>query len=158
MKTICYLRVSSPKRNGRSRQKTDSQKLALKSYCRLNGIKRATYIQDYATGRNQDRQGIQETLTACRQGRCQQVIIWKLDRLGRSAIETIRTIRELMTLNVKIVITTQPPSADRERQAERGHLLVVANQQDVADQNRVVPGLAFDGREPRDLGELVGNC
>ena len=30
MKTICYLRVSSPKRNGRSRQKTDSEKLVAK--------------------------------------------------------------------------------------------------------------------------------
>lgn len=113
MKTICYMRVSSPKRNGHSRQKTDSQKLALKNYCRFQGIKRATYIQDYATGRNQDRQGLQEVLTACRQGRCQQVVIWKLDRLGRSAVETIRTIRELMTLNVKIVITTQGLTFDQ---------------------------------------------
>ena len=34
------------------------------------------------------------------------------------------------------------PSAAREGQSERGHLLAVANQQDVADQHRVVPGLA----------------
>src|SRR5688500_8066640 len=46
--------------------------------------------------------------------------------------------------------------AAREGQPERGHLLAVANQQDVADQHRVVPGLALDRRELRELRELVG--
>src|SRR5947209_600523 len=48
------------------------------------------------------------------------------------------------------------PSAARERQPERGHLLAVTNQQHVADQHRVVPGLALDRREPRELRELIG--
>src|SRR5262249_11545496 len=50
----------------------------------------------------------------------------------------------------------ESPSAIREGQPERGHLLAVANQQDVADQRRVVPGLALYRREPRQLPELVG--
>ena len=44
----------------------------------------------------------------------------------------------------------------REGQPERGHLLAVANEQDVADQRRVVPGLALDRRGPRELREPVG--
>ena len=107
MQTICYLRVSSPKVNGKSRQKTDSQKLALKNYCQMNGIKSPKFIQDHATGRNQDREGFQKVMAACRSNKCQQIIIWKLDRMGRSMIETISTIRELMALNVQIVVTTQ---------------------------------------------------
>ncbi|MBI3679171.1 MAG: response regulator transcription factor, partial [Acidobacteria bacterium] len=47
------------------------------------------------------------------------------------------------------------PSAAREGQPERGHLLAVANQQVVAGQHRVVPGLALDRRDPRELLELV---
>lgn len=107
MKTICYLRVSSPKRNGRSRQKTDSQKLALKNYCRLQGIKRPTYIEDYATGRNEDRQGFQQVMEACRKGTCKRLICWKIDRLGRSAISCMQTIAELMELGVRIDVITQ---------------------------------------------------
>ena len=51
----------------------------------------------------------------------------------------------------------RPPSAVREGESERGHLLAVAKQQDVAYQRRVVPGLARDRREPCELGELVGS-
>src|SRR5258705_11911102 len=47
-------------------------------------------------------------------------------------------------------------SAAREGQPERGHLLTVANQQDVANHYRVIPGLAFDRRYPREFCELVG--
>jgi hypothetical protein len=52
---------------------------------------------------------------------------------------------------------TQHPSAAREGQPERGHLLAVANEQEVACQHRVVPGLAFDRRESGgELRELIG--
>src|SRR5450432_1541480 len=47
-------------------------------------------------------------------------------------------------------------SAARQGQPERGHLLAVANQQYIAGQHRVVPGLALDRREPRELRELIG--
>src|SRR5262249_33884778 len=47
------------------------------------------------------------------------------------------------------------PSAAHDGQPERGHLLAVANQQDVANQYRVVPGLALDRWESRELRELV---
>src|ERR1039457_615125 len=53
--------------------------------------------------------------------------------------------------------TARPaPSAARQGQLERGHLLAVANQQYIAGQHRVVPGLALDRREPCQLRELVG--
>src|ERR1700676_1169801 len=51
---------------------------------------------------------------------------------------------------------TPRPSAAFRRQPERGHLLAVAYQQCVPDQHRMVPGLALDGRESRNLRELVG--
>ena len=50
-----------------------------------------------------------------------------------------------------------PLSLARRGQPERGHLLAVANQQDVSDQHRVVPGLALDRRETRELGEPLGS-
>ena len=46
--------------------------------------------------------------------------------------------------------------AARQGQPKRHHLLAVASQQDVADQNWVVPCLARHRLEPRELRELVG--
>ena len=40
----------------------------------------------------------------------------------------------------------------------KGHLLAVANRQDVADKHRVVPGLALECQKPCELRELVGGC
>src|SRR5258708_35623915 len=44
-----------------------------------------------------------------------------------------------------------------ESQPEGGHLLAVANQQDIAGQRGVVPGFALDRREAREFGELIGS-
>lgn len=107
MRTICYLRVSSRKTNGTSRQSTDSQKLALRRYCSLQGIKRPEYVEDFASGRNQERPGFKAVMEQARAGKLDCLIIWKLDRLGRSMIETIRTIQELLELSVSITVTTQ---------------------------------------------------
>ena len=49
------------------------------------------------------------------------------------------------------------PSTARESQPECNHLIAVAHEQAVADQHRVVPGLALDRREPGKLGEIVGD-
>ena len=48
------------------------------------------------------------------------------------------------------------PLAIREGQSEGGHLVVIANQHNIADQRRMVPSLALERREPRELSELVG--
>ena len=46
-------------------------------------------------------------------------------------------------------------STARARQLERGHLLAIADQQEVTDQRGMVPGLAFERREPGELVEAV---
>src|SRR5688500_10834693 len=48
------------------------------------------------------------------------------------------------------------PGSLGARQPERGHLLPVAHEEDVAGERRVVPGLALQRLEFRDLPELVG--
>ena len=52
---------------------------------------------------------------------------------------------------------TTVPLATREGKPERGQLLVVSNQQDVANKYRVVPGLTLDRRESCELSEPVGS-
>src|SRR5512145_1138138 len=47
-------------------------------------------------------------------------------------------------------------SAARDGEPECGHLFAVANQQDVAGQRRVIPGLALDRRDASQRCELIG--
>lgn len=46
--------------------------------------------------------------------------------------------------------------AARKRQPECGHLVIIANQQDIANEHGVIPRLALYCREPCELGELIG--
>src|SRR5262245_57387783 len=54
-----------------------------------------------------------------------------------------------------IVLIVMPASPFLRRQAERRHLFAVADEQRVADDNGMVPRLAFDGVERRGFLEFV---
>ncbi|RJR13718.1 recombinase family protein [Candidatus Parcubacteria bacterium] len=104
-----YLRVSS--RNGR--QTTDSQRHAIKAYVQTHRLKPVKYFEDKATGRNEQRPAFQTMMDEARQGKLSKIIVWKMDRIGRTAIETIRTIQELMSLSVDIHVITQGLTFDK---------------------------------------------
>jgi len=110
-KTYCYLRVSSPKRNGKSRQSTGSQKTSIRRFCKAHGIKRPIWIEDYQTGRRDDREGLQTILRDIQDG--DQLLTWKVDRLGRSAVDTIRNLQTLIERQVRVVITSTGMTFDR---------------------------------------------
>lgn len=98
-----YSRVSS--KNGR--QSTDSQKLALKRYSRERGLKHCQYFEDFATGRNCKRDNLQQIIDDCRQGKCNHLVIWKMDRLSRNCRDTLNLISEMLALKVRISVISQ---------------------------------------------------
>lgn len=101
--TACYLRVSS--RNGR--QKTDSQKLALRRYCRSCGFKSVQWYEDRATGRNAKREQFQAMLDAVKAGKVARVVIWKLDRLTRGGLgDMLETISLILSHKTTIIVTS----------------------------------------------------
>lgn len=102
-----YARVSSPKRNGRSRQRTDSQKLALKRYATANRLRNVKYLEDHATGRTTKRDNLQAILDDCRAGRCHHLVIWKMDRLARNCRDTLNLLSELIAHKVKVSVVSQ---------------------------------------------------
>ena len=48
------------------------------------------------------------------------------------------------------------PSSARQGEPECSHLLPIADQQNIADQHRVIPGLPLDRGKPRQFCELIG--
>src|SRR5437660_11905347 len=58
------------------------------------GVSLAHLYEDLASGRRDDRPGLEASLKALREG--DTLIVWKLDRLGRNLRHLVNTIHDLM--------------------------------------------------------------
>jgi DNA invertase Pin-like site-specific DNA recombinase len=87
---IGYMRVS--KADG-------SQGLELQSDALLAaGVERAQLYADHASGSKDDRPGLEACLKALREG--DTLVVWKLDRLGRSLRHLVNTVHDLMARQI----------------------------------------------------------
>jgi len=68
------------------------------------GIKEENIYQDRASGSKEDRIGLDSCLKALRQG--DTLVVWKLDRLGRSLKHLVDTIQDLTTRKVGFKVLT----------------------------------------------------
>ena len=93
---IGYARVS--KTDGS--QSTDLQLDALLS----EGIKEESIYQDYASGKQTDRPGLENCLKALRDG--DTLIVWKLDRLGRNLHHLVNTVHNLTARGIGLKVLT----------------------------------------------------
>lgn len=93
---IGYIRVSKSDRS----QSTDLQRDALLA----EGIKEEFIYQDYASGKLEDRPGLQNCLKALREG--DTLIVWKLDRLGRNLHHLVNTVHDLTAKNIGLKVLT----------------------------------------------------
>lgn len=82
---IGYMRVSSDN----DRQNTDLQRDALLAA----GIDSRHLFEDHASGARDDRKGLQAALDYLHAGDC--LVVWKLDRLGRSLPHLIQIMNQL---------------------------------------------------------------
>lgn len=93
-----YARVSTTKKdeNGEFIQTTDLQKDALIGA----GVDQSNIFEDRASGVSKSRPGLDALLSAVETG--DQVLIWKLDRLGRSARDLLNIAERLKDQGVTI--------------------------------------------------------
>jgi DNA invertase Pin-like site-specific DNA recombinase len=87
---VGYMRVSS---DG-ERQTTDLQRDALLGA----GVDERHLFEDHASGSRDDRPGLAKALAFLRSGDC--LVVWKLDRLGRSLPHLLATVNGLKERNV----------------------------------------------------------
>ena len=93
---IGYMRVS--KADGS--QTLDLQRDALAAY----GVQQSNLYEDYASGKLDDRPGLQSCLKALRQN--DTLLVWKLDRLGRDLNHLIKIIDDLEKRGVGFKVLT----------------------------------------------------
>jgi putative DNA-invertase from lambdoid prophage Rac len=64
-------------------------------------------VEETGSGARGDRPGLARVLELARAGDVRYVLVWKLDRLGRSTLDVLSTIEELENCGVSLVATSQ---------------------------------------------------
>jgi len=100
MKSAIYCRVSTRD------QTTLNQELSLKEYCIRNDYQIfKIYKDEGVSGSKTSRPALDLMLQDMRQKLFDAIVVWKLDRLGRSTQHLLQILQELKNKNVRLICT-----------------------------------------------------
>ena len=88
--------------HGYARVSTDDQDLSMQieALTREGGVDRDRIYEDKASGKNTNRTGLQDMLAHVRSG--EGIVVWKFDRLGRSALDLIMLFDDLRSRGIQV--------------------------------------------------------
>ena len=89
MNTALYVRVSTES------QTTNSQETELRRYCRQRGWKNPLIYSEKISGAKASRPELDRLIRDARAGKIERLLVFKLDRLGRSLTHLALIIEEL---------------------------------------------------------------
>lgn len=97
----------------------------LRQAARVRGLDVVLDEEETGSGARNDRPGLLRVLEAARRGRVDWVLVWKLDRWGRSALDLLSNVRELQRAGVRFVAVSQGLEVRPEGDAISGLVLGV---------------------------------
>src|SRR5271170_5683827 len=143
---IGYMRVST---DG-DRQVLDLQRDALLTA----GVDERHLFEDHASGSRGDRAGLAKALAFIRRGDC--LVVWKLDRLGRSLSHLLATVNELKTRGIGFRSLTEQMDTTTPQGEFLFHVFgALAQFERSLIQERIQAGLAAARRRGRRGGRPV---
>src|SRR4051794_25036796 len=71
------------------------------------GLDLVAEIEETESGARNDRPGLRRVLELVHQHRIAYVLIWKLDRFGRSVLDVLTNVRALKSAGVTLIATSQ---------------------------------------------------
>jgi putative DNA-invertase from lambdoid prophage Rac len=147
MRVAIYARVST-----RDQQTLPLQLKALRKYASVRKWKVKLQIEDVGSG-VKERKKRDEILAAARRREIDAVLVWKLDRWGRSLHDLFKSMEELAGLGVCFVSVTEAIDLSTPTgQALAGMLSVFANFEREILRERVKAGIAHARRKGRRHG------
>ena len=96
-----YVRVSTDDQN------PENQVQELKAYCQRSEYSIHDIYIDKCSGRTEDRPEFQRILLDMRQRKFKAILVWKLDRIGRSLPHLLRLLQEMQNRKVEFICLTQ---------------------------------------------------
>lgn len=111
MRVAAYMRVSTA---GQAREgvSLETQEQLARDRCGALGWTLAAVYTDVMSGRKDDRPELKRMLTDAHAGRIDAVMVYRLDRLGRSLVRTLQVVGELADAGVRLISLTQPFEID----------------------------------------------
>jgi len=114
MRAALYARVST------SRQDLDLQLEELRQFAPRRGWAVVGEYADITSGATTRRPGLDRLLQDAHRGRFDVLVIWKLDRLGRSLVHMVQTMEDLLDRGIGVVSATE---AHMDSTTAQGRLL-----------------------------------
>jgi DNA invertase Pin-like site-specific DNA recombinase len=152
---VTYHRVSTRDQN------PELARLELRRVAELRGLHLVEEIEETGSGGREDRPGLIRVLELVRRGSVAWVLVWKLDRFGRSSIDVQTNVRELERRGVTFVATTQGlevgPGAGPMARVVMTVLAAVAELERENISERTLLGLDAARRKGRKLGRAKGS-
>jgi putative DNA-invertase from lambdoid prophage Rac len=99
---VSYHRVSTVDRQDPSLARDELRRAA-----ELRGLTILEEIEETGSGARNDRPGLRRVLELAASGKITHVLVWKLDRFGRSALDLLSNVQALERMGVAFVATSQ---------------------------------------------------
>lgn len=102
MKTAVYVRNSTTE----DKQNPETQIRPLKAYCEAREWDYEIF-QEFASGAKESRPELDKMLQRLRNGEFKRVMVWKIDRLGRSLQHLLTLMSEFKNKNIEFISITE---------------------------------------------------
>lgn len=149
MKALAYFRIST-----RDKQDITMQTKAVNDYCQRENIEIVKEYDDIGqSGKKESRPAFDLLLTDIRNGLGEAVIVYKLDRIGRSLSHLVKLFEEFKKRNIKFISVTQNINTSTPEGRMFLHMLMV-----LAEYEReLIVGRITDGLdEAKQSGKQLG--
>ncbi len=147
MRVGLYARVST-----HDQHTLPMQMEAMKKYVEVRNWEVALQILDVGSG-IKERSGREKLIIAARRRKIDAIIVWKLDRWGRSLLDLIATLQELNELEVRFISLTEALDLTTATgQAMAGLLAVFAQFERDILRERVKAGIAHARKQGKPHG------
>jgi putative DNA-invertase from lambdoid prophage Rac len=150
MKAAIYARVSTVD------QKCEMQIRELQDYCRRRGWDIvAEYVDKGWSGTKASRPQLDKLMKDAGEHKLDCVVVWKLDRFGRSVLNLVESLHKLASAGVRFIATTQSIDTDESNPTSKLLLYILAAVAEFEREmirERVVAGLANARHRGKQLG------
>jgi DNA invertase Pin-like site-specific DNA recombinase len=113
MTVAAYVRVSTAEQN------CELQSREVQEYAKRQGWPVAEIYRDVDSGAKANRSALSRLILAARERKFDCLLVWKLDRFGRSLVDCLNHIRTLEENGVRFIAVTQGLDTDLQNPASR---------------------------------------